>query len=78
MSLNLYRGEGQNVAVLMVQSEITFTSQIFMNRNCSCISILTIGSKMSWEMVDVCLEFWLLVILIYNPLCTPAPKYQEA
>lgn len=28
MSLNLYMGEGQNVAVLMVQSEMTFTSQI--------------------------------------------------
>ena len=31
---------------------------------------------MSWEVVDVCLDFLLLEILSYNPLCTPAPKYQ--
>lgn len=44
-----------------------------MNRNCNCISIVTIRSKMSWEMVDVCLDFWLLEILNYNPLY-PSPQ----
>lgn len=53
----IFLGEGENVVVLMIWSEIVFNFWVFMNRNYGCIYILKIILKVRGELVNLYCDF---------------------